>query len=195
MPSIHRLLLFRHFPATDDEREPGWSGVPIDPKRGAKLARKVAVELAKRRVQLIVGSDLRRSVQTMELVARLLRVPWHATERLRSWNVGPELEGRDRDEIEPELLFFRENPQLKPPGGEKAWTFWTTRMDALRELVNAVSAPPYPRIAAEMHGSVMLLVKPLIEGRMPDPKRIEPPDAGTLVTLEITPRGIRCEGM
>src|SRR5487761_1115126 len=99
--------MVRHAPTRKSAIEPGWSQAPIDPKRGARVAERAATELAKWRIQLVIGSDLQRALDTMEIIARPRRLPVFATGALRAWNVSDELEGRPREDIEPELLFFR----------------------------------------------------------------------------------------
>lgn len=187
--------MVRHAPTEKNAIEPGWSQAPIDPKRGERIAQRAAAELAKRQIQLVIGSDLQRSLDTMEIIARPRRLPVFSTEVLRAWNVGDELEGRRREEIEPELLFFRENPHLTPRGGESFGAFCASRQEAIRNLISAAAAPPYPRMAVVMHASVLLLVRPTIEGHTPDPKKKEPPPPGRILTIVVTPKGVECDGL
>ncbi|MHB8539448.1 MAG: histidine phosphatase family protein [Candidatus Acidiferrales bacterium] len=109
--------------------------------------------------------------------------------------MGDELEGRPREDIEMELLFFRENAHLTPPGGESFANFCASRQEAIRNLILAAVQPPYPRMAVVMHASVLLLVRPTIEGRAPNPEKMDAPPPGKILTLVVTPKGVKCEGL
>ncbi len=192
------LYLLRHAPTAlnekSDERARGWSPAPIDPKRGPRIAEAAFQELASRRIQLIVTSDIQRALDTARIGARKLGVPVYPTELLRPWNIG-ELEGQPSAAVAPVLLFHRENPEDAPSGGESFAAFCARAMHAIRDLVLTAAAPPYPRMAVVTHKSVLLLVRPTIEGVPPDPKDREAPDPGRIVTLKIAPDGVTAHGL
>jgi broad specificity phosphatase PhoE len=190
------LLFVRHAPTPLNEAEVarGWSAVRIDPKRGVEIAQKAALELAKRRIQLVVSSDIQRALDTAKIIARICRAPIYPTELLRPWNIG-ELEGLPEELVRRELEWYRKNPEVRVPGGESSANLWATRMPALRELLNTAGWPPYPRIATVMHKSVLLLLPAVVYGTPVDPEERDGPEPGELVEAKIGPRGVKLEGM
>lgn len=189
------LFFVRHAPTVLNQAEVarGWSPVHIDPKRGVKVAEKAARELAKQRIQLVVTSDIQRALDTAQIIAKICRVQVYPTERLRPWNIG-ELEGLPEELVRPEMQWYRENPDVRIPGGESFGEVCATRPNAIRELMQTAATPPYPRMAVVMHKSVLLLVPPTIQGIAPDPEEQDGPEPGQVVTVKIGSRGVRLEG-
>ncbi|MHB8413282.1 MAG: hypothetical protein ACYDDI_15240 [Candidatus Acidiferrales bacterium] len=62
-------------------------------------------------------------------------------------------------------------------------------------MILTAAAPPYPRMAVVMHARVLLLVRPTVDGRAPNPEKTDAPPPGKILTLVVTPKGVKCEGL
>jgi len=93
------VLLARHG-ETDWNAERRWQGHSDPPlnERGREQARALAEELGGAGIVAVYASDLRRSLETAEIVAARLGLPVHADARLREVDVG-EWSGLTPDEI------------------------------------------------------------------------------------------------
>lgn len=100
----------------------GWLNVDLDPK-GRNDAKQAAEFLKGKGIQEIFCSDLKRAVETSEIVCEILGLdpPTHDF-RLRPWNMG-ELAGQDREKHKKDLEEYIDNPHWVIPEGESLYQF------------------------------------------------------------------------
>lgn len=151
-----RLLLVRHGQSTWNAQR-RWQGAADPPLSdgGRAQARALGAALTADGVDAIVSSDLRRAVETAEIVASELGVtsPVAIEPRLRERDVG-EVSGLTVEEIDakwPGLLDqWRAGTLERMPGGEGDIT--PRVMDALRALA---AEPPGQVVVVVTHGGVI----------------------------------------
>lgn len=146
---------------------------------GREQARRLAGRLVGSGAELIVTSDLRRAVETAQVVARMLEVPVAYEPLLRERDLGNvegepqvrlvgELSGHDGDVVV--------DADARPEGGE-----------SLRELYARVerclegfrTSPPAPRFVAVTHGGFLRVARNVLAGTPADDMTWPPtPNAG-----------------
>ncbi|MDE2233295.1 MAG: histidine phosphatase family protein [Patescibacteria group bacterium] len=143
------IVIIRHG-ATADEHTAmgGWSEEGLGAK-GRVEAVKAARELPKD-VEGIVTSDLRRAVQTAEIISKNTGVPIIARDKeLRSWKLG-KYEGADPEDVEPILEHYaRELPDKPLPEGGESFREYKDRF--LRGIENIQKKYKNRKIAIVTH--------------------------------------------
>jgi broad specificity phosphatase PhoE len=127
----------------------GHTDIPMDAK-GMREIHKSADLLAHVVIPTIYASDLRRAVKTAEIIARnqIVRPTIYFTRRLRTWDLGDELEGQLTT---PAVLnkvknFIRHDTNV-PPGGEAFGAFVSRILEAISGLFERI----------EQHGGIIAL--------------------------------------
>jgi probable phosphoglycerate mutase len=114
-PSRREIWLFRHgqTPFSRQRKIAGWEDIPLAAE-GEAQARALRARLQDTDFDAVWSSDLQRAIAT----ARLAWGEPRQDERLRELNFGT-LEGRDYDELEPELRASMDRfRDFQPPEGE-----------------------------------------------------------------------------
>lgn len=158
-PSVVELYLIRHGQSVWNERglAQGQARAPGLTPLGRKQASQAAEQLSTAGISLVLSSDLRRAVETAEIIAANLGLQLRLEPRLRERALG-RAEGHSW-----RLLQLPDgnggvadgkvvDPDARPPGGE-----------SVRQLVQRVGAyldelvrdPPGERLALVTHGGVM----------------------------------------
>ena len=172
-PDRRLIFLFRHG-ETDwnrDGRLQGRVDVPLN-ATGLAQAEALARELAPRRLEAILSSDLLRAWTTGRIVAEALGVPIFAAEGLRETSVG-EAEGllwaeaKDRFGEGLTQRWYTDD-DVAFPGGE---TGRATRTRGLAALRRFAAASPCRRIGVSTHGAMIrqLMRHALPPGSAPTP--------------------------
>ena len=182
-----RLILIRHG-ETDWNAEGRWQGhadVPLN-SRGHAQAEETARSLAGEKIDAIYVSDLRRTEQTAEPLARAQGLEVRVDRRLREIDQGEwqgllisEIQSRYADEFRRR----RENPlEVAPPGGETALQ---VRERVLAAVQDILSAHPGQTVAIVSHGFALAVIRAYFQG-VPIGKVWElVPKNGAIVELEI----------
>ncbi len=135
-----RLIIVRHGPTklNAEHRLRGWANPPVD-NSGIEEVQKLADSLKKEhtKVDVLVSSDLVRSITTAKLIGETLGVPqlkldWH----FRPWNIG-DFTGEESKKAHPELMKYVKERTKKVPGGESFDDFDRRFMGALESLLKA----------------------------------------------------------
>jgi broad specificity phosphatase PhoE len=96
----------------------GWRDVPLS-KDGVEQAHRLAEDLEDCKFELIRTSDLIRAEKTADIIAEATGAEVESLEALRSWNLGPEFEGKLTNEhIVDQIKDLVENDEEVPKGGE-----------------------------------------------------------------------------
>ncbi len=134
-----RFLLLRHGESTwnAEERWQGWADPGLS-ERGERQSEEGAVHLRGLGLTAIASSDLRRALETADiLAARLDLGPVVVEPRLRERDVG-EWQGLTRGEIEAswpgDLADYRSGRRASPPGGEDSPSLVARATAALASL-------------------------------------------------------------
>jgi len=156
------LLLIRHAESTwnASERWQGHGDPPLS-SRGRDQAHALARELASEAVDVLVCSDLRRAVETAEILGKAWGLAPEPVRALRELDVGS-WTGLPREEIEERdskrlARFESGEPDLRPGGGESRAEIRLRVRAALTELVEA---HPGERIAVVAHLGVIRALQP-----------------------------------
>jgi glucosyl-3-phosphoglycerate phosphatase len=131
---------------------------PLSP-RGRTQALGAAAELARRRVRLVVSSDMRRARETAEAIAGALGLPLELDERLRERAVGEEA-GRELAPIAPACWH---DLDWAPSGGESLRRQAERVGEALEGLVERAAAGP---VAVVAHGGTIRIARALAAGSL-----------------------------
>jgi len=109
----------------------GWVDVSLD-ENGKNDAEEAGRYLKDKGISMIYCSDLKRSVQTAEIVAKILGIDKVYTDyRLRPWDVGA-LSGKERSKENIKILDdYIDNPDWQFPDGESLDEFSTRCQEAL----------------------------------------------------------------
>ncbi len=148
--SLHRLVLLRH--GQTDYNVAGRMQGHLDSQLtevGRVQAEAVAPEVARMTPDLLISSDLRRAVDTADIVGAATGLPVKLDPRLRETHLG-DWQGQSVDEIEQgwpgAIATWRSDPRWAPPGGE-------SRIDVVRR-----ARPVVEELDEEMAGSAATAV-------------------------------------
>jgi 2,3-bisphosphoglycerate-dependent phosphoglycerate mutase/probable phosphoglycerate mutase len=152
--SLRRLVLLRH--GQTDYNVGGRMQGHLDSlltETGVEQAATVAPEIARLVPDRLISSDLRRAVDTAELVSASCGLPVKYDARLRETHLG-EWQGRTVDEIEDSwpgaIATWRSDPGWAPPGGE-------SRIEVVRRSLPVVEELDEEYAAAEQGITVVLV--------------------------------------
>jgi SPP1 gp7 family putative phage head morphogenesis protein len=117
------------------DRIRGWMDVPLAPD-GEGQAETLAVDLEDAGIERLYSSDLKRSVQTAEIIGDHLDVGVTTTKTLRPWNLG-KFAGRPTKEVHPQICdYARNRPDDPVPQGESFNSFKTRAFGGLTNILS-----------------------------------------------------------
>jgi broad specificity phosphatase PhoE len=167
-----RFLLLRHGESTwnAEGRWQGWADPGLS-EQGERQSEDGAVHLRGLGLSAIASSDLRRALETADILSTLLDLGPVVVERgLRERDVG-EWQGLTPDEIEAGwpggLAAYRSGRQTSPPGGEDSPTLAARATSALESVAHRL---PDAMTLVVTHGGVIRSLERSLG--------VEPPDAG-----------------
>jgi HK97 family phage portal protein len=101
----------------------GWGEWPLD-ENGVEQVNNASDYLASLGIRRIVSCDLPRTAQTASIVSTNLDgIPVILDPNLRTWNVGPEFQGKPKKDLQDKLRHYIENPDESTPNGESLNAF------------------------------------------------------------------------
>lgn len=160
---MSNIYLFRHGSTEDNAKNVsrGWTNHPLSPE-GKKEVEKGAEKLKGLGIKAIVTSDLKRAVQSAEIISKMIKAPIVAKiKNLRTWNVGIYTE-KPRGEFPEE---YYDNPKKKIPEGESLETFTNRVLGEIREIKKFFKNE---KIAIVAHNRVERIFDAWKEKGMPD---------------------------
>lgn len=151
--------------------------------RGRRQAEALARRLAEARIRLVLSSDLRRAMETAEIVAGLTGVPLELDTGLRERDFGA-VRGTPYASLSDDIFA----PGYLPPGGE-SWEAFHARVDEVWRRVLTRAADGVGDIAVVTHG---LVVGAVLRRHCDPPAGVEMPLAcpNAAVSLIVPPRRI-----
>jgi probable phosphoglycerate mutase len=147
---------------TSDDRIRGWKDVPLN-EEGRQTARQTAEELKSKGIKLIVASDLSRSKETADIIAKILKITPTYTEKLRPWDLGIYTGKSTKDAI-PEIKKYVDHPDKQVPKGE---AFNTFKKRAFSGIADAIDKANDDKLCIVTHHRVERLLKAWIEAGQP----------------------------
>lgn len=133
-----------------EQRVRAWLDVPID-KRAKGPIERTAAELAlKPLANPLVASDLKRALQTAEIIADRNLLEVLPDERLRPWDVG-EFSAKRIDEVGPLMQQYIDSPNEKVPAGESFNDFLDGWKEAFSHYVAVAMRNPKEAIVLVTH--------------------------------------------
>lgn len=131
------IYLVRHgttlFNEKDDPRIRGWLDIGLD-ENGIQAAKNTAKFLKNKKIDRVVTSDLKRCVQTADLIVEVLELPVIKDFNLRPWNVG-NATGTPIKDVIPTLNYYMKNARDEIPGGESYGIFYNRWKHALERYM------------------------------------------------------------
>jgi glucosyl-3-phosphoglycerate phosphatase len=157
--TLRRLVLLRH--GQTDYNSAGRMQGHIDSmltEAGRAQAAMVAPEVAQLGPDRIISSDLRRAVDTAEVVGAAANLPVKLDPRLRETNLG-EWQGRTVAEIEADypgaIAAWRSDPAWTPPGGESRIEVVRRARPVVDELDEEYADNPEGIVVMVAHGGMI----------------------------------------
>ena len=144
----------------------GWIDIPLS-KVGKDEAAKTADHLADSGIKRLVCSDLLRTRQTAEAIAKTTRASIDATPGLRPWDLG-KFTGQNFAHFADQMTSYAKNkPEQKVPGGESFNSFFHRAMNG---ILDALEGAEDGEVALVTHHRVERLYKAWVEaGEPPQP--------------------------
>lgn len=182
-----RLILIRHG-ETEWNVEGRWQGhadVPLN-GRGRAQAEEVAQALSRTKIDAIYVSDLKRTMETAEPLARSQGLELQVDTRLREIDQG-EWQGLLVDEIQKryaeEFRRRRENPlEVAPPGGETALQVRERVLAAIQDILDRHAGQT---VAIVSHGFALAVIRAYFQGVPIAEVWDLVPENGEIIELEI----------
>lgn len=120
-----KLVIIRHGQTAlnVDDRIRGWTDIPLDEK-GKRQAKKLGEELTGSGIDILIASDLTRTLQTARIISCASGIPVVAISMaLRPWNVG-DYTGKSAEQVHKILVKHAlETPEEPIKGGESFESF------------------------------------------------------------------------
>ncbi len=125
------LYLGRHAEVPGDKKGTmrGLLNEKLDGK-GEKQAQELAELFADRYLTAIYTDDLDRTQQTGQPIAAKKDIPIRIDPELRSWDVGPDLEGRSIEANKDKIQLLKSQPDTIPVGGQN----WRSYIEQVRRF-------------------------------------------------------------
>lgn len=121
----------------DGDKIRGWIDVPLD-ARGKEESKTLGKRLCKAnpRPDLVVSSDLRRSMETAHIISQICGIPFLGpVEALRPWNLAG-LQGQESAKVAPIIQRLTHNPDQQAPGGGESFHWFARRfLNGVRSLL------------------------------------------------------------
>ena len=157
--SLRRLVLLRH--GQTDYNVAGRMQGHIDSmltETGVAQAAAVAPEIARIAPDRLISSDLRRAVDTADVVGAACGLPVKFDSRLRETHLG-EWQGRTVPEIEEgwpgAIAAWRSDPAWRPPGGESRIDVVRRAQPVVDELDEEYASAPDATVVLVAHGGLI----------------------------------------
>lgn len=198
MPDGARVLLLRHGKTalnghgrTSVDRIRGWSDIPLD-DFGMKEARDIAARLKGEKIDRVLTSDLKRSVQTGAAVAKLHGLKLSPTRAFRPWSAGV-LTGRPSTEAVPVMDHYaKQMPDTPIPDGE-SWNSFRGRVLPAFRRVLAMAKADGETVLIVSHFRTLKLIEAWLDaggkGTAVDFATFDRNDLKPGALLELTPKG------
>jgi probable phosphoglycerate mutase len=185
------LFLIRHGETVSNVNGVWQGGQGDDPlnERGWAQSLAVATYLAQYLpIGALYTSDLRRAVETAEIIGKRLKLPVQMHAGLREYNFGA-LEGSTTAEViakwQALLDRWRTDPSVRPPGGESAIDFAMRVGGALQEIIAHHQAE---RVAVVAHGGSLSVGLAVLLGELDKWRAYQMSNCGvTIVTMSPSP--------
>ncbi len=151
------VLVVRHGTTAENTQSllRGWDQVPLT-QEGVRKVELSARKLVGAPIQLIFTSDLRRAVESAEIVQFYTRAQVKKVPLLRAWNVG-QMTGQPREKFKRLLLYYEQHPHEAVPGGESFMDF-SNRVGQAAALVMEFAARHPGLTVLVAHNSVLTLL-------------------------------------
>lgn len=148
----------------------GWSDVPLN-DHGHEQAEALGKKLKGTGIDMLIASDLTRTLQTAAAISRESGIPIrHTTMALRPWNVG-KYTGESGAKVHPILLKMAiESPEENLPEGE---SFESFKMRVLVGIIGFLNQYPDKLIGFVCHHRNDRLLRGWYEAGMPDDFEID----------------------
>jgi alpha-ribazole phosphatase len=153
------LFLIRHAQTkhSDDHRYQGTTDAPLN-ETGKLQAEEIAKRLNDKKIEAIYSSDLQRSVQTADFIAKEHKLPINQDERLREISFG-DWEGMSYNEIQaqfPDLLeqWINDPAHHSPPNGETL-TQLASRVKSAIDEIKSKHTKENQTVLLVTHGGVI----------------------------------------
>jgi broad specificity phosphatase PhoE len=152
------LYLVRHclVDLDEEERIRGTQNVPLNDE-GEEESAEVADFFRDLPISAIYSDDLDRTYHTAIAIAKEKDLPVKKDIRLRSWDVGSDLEGKSIDANHLEIRKLKMQPQLIPIGGE-SWGVYERRAEKTLERYTRIALDSPAPIILVIHGSLVQLL-------------------------------------
>ena len=121
----------------------GWGDWPLD-ENGIEQAHAASGFLADLGIRRIVSCDLPRTAQTAGIVSTNFDgVPVTLDPNLRTWNIGPEFQGKAKVNLQEKLQYYIENPDEPTPDGESLNAFKARNAAVIKQYLatNEIEGP------------------------------------------------------
>lgn len=152
---MHRVLLvMRHgkTPLDQTKRSDGWLDLPLSDE-GRIQAVEAQQQLKHVELKSVHSSNLKRTVETAEVMGQASELKPKTSQALRPWNLG-KLVGEKKAVAKPVVKYHMEHPETKPPDGESVKEFRARFRPAMKKLLDAARAGKGP-ILVVLSGSNM----------------------------------------
>ncbi len=186
------LYLIRHGSTHMNHEDPkldrvkGMRDVPLD-ERGLNVAEQAGKKLKDLGVTHVLASDLSRGRHTAEIIASHTGAKVAVTPRLRPWDVGM-LSGKPYYSVSHLLKYYQQNPDERPPGGEKYRDFHDRFKAAVPELLDFAKGQP-GKIAVVVHSRHLHALDSVMTGG--DPQSVTKVSGsavpGAIMSLDVEP--------
>lgn len=184
--SATTVILVRHGQSIWNE-ERRWQGQADPPLSdvGRAQARRVAERLRAEPIAALYSSDLRRALETAQIIGERLGLEPRPDSRLRELDLGAwsGLTGEEIARREPEQWQAWVNYEdIRPGGGETFGEMQQRAMAALREII---AAHPSETVCVVTHGGIVYAVLGHVLGLERGPRLFEdlPPNRNTAITI------------
>jgi len=150
---------------TSIDKVRGWIDIALD-KGGLEDAEIIGEMANPLGIEVIACSDLKRTVQTAEVVGDFLGLPVSArTPAFRPWNMGSAIQGEPTKEVLPTIMdYMRNRPDEKiPPDGESFNSFRDRFLSGLQSIMEMIENGRVHRVAIITHFRGLKLTQGWIE--------------------------------
>lgn len=151
------MYLVRHclVDLDEEERIRGTQNVPLNDE-GEEESAEVADFFRDIPISAIYSDDLDRTYHTAIAIAKEKNLPVKKDIRLRSWDVGSDLEGKSIDANHLEIRKLKMQPHLIPVGGD-SWGSYERSAEGTFEKYTRIALDAEEPIILVLHGSLIQL--------------------------------------
>jgi broad specificity phosphatase PhoE len=173
------VILVRHASTklNEEGRIRAWTDVPIDKAQIPTIQRTASKLDLYPLMNPLYTSDLKRAVQTAEIIADVTMLEMVPDFRLRPWDVG-EWSSFKLDDVSDKMRVLIDNPSVRAPGGEAFGTFLNRWKKAFLEFTTWVVRDPSQAVVVVTHSRNIEAARYFVTR-----------DKSTLVTANTVPPG------